>query len=244
MTHILKKIIPNRGLRQGDPLSPYLFLICAESFSSLLHHAEASNMIQGILISNGAPSVSHLLFADDSLILMSSNPSNAQHLQYVLELYEACSGQKINKDKSSVLFSKNVKMQERDQVKQILQLSSDAKTDRYLGLPIHIGRSKNKVFGYIKDKIWKRIQGWREKLLSMAGKEILIKAVAQAIPMYAMACFDLTKSFCDQVRSMICQYWWSQQDKDKMHWLNWSILKQPTTLSILRCWQNRVAAAS
>jgi hypothetical protein len=61
---------------------------------------------------------------------MSSNPSNAQHLQYVLELDEACSGQKINKDKSSVLFSKNVKMQERGQVKQILQLSSDAKTDR------------------------------------------------------------------------------------------------------------------
>jgi hypothetical protein len=157
---------------------------------------------------------------------MSSNPSNA-HLQYVLELYEACSGQKINKDKSSVLFSKNVKMQERGQVKQILQLSSDAKTDRYLGLPIHIGRSKNKAFGYIKDKIWKGIQGWREKLLSMAGKEILIKAVAHAIPTYAMACFDLTKSFCDQVRSMICRYWWSQQDKDKMHWLNWNILKQP-----------------
>jgi hypothetical protein len=59
----------------------------------------------------------------------------------------------------------------------------------------------------------------------MAGKEILIKAVAQATPTYAMACFDLTKGFCDQVTVMISRYWWSQQDKDKMHWLAWDILK-------------------
>jgi hypothetical protein len=63
--------------------------------------------------------------------------------------------------------------------------------------------------------------------LSLAGKEILIKTVAQAIPIYVMACFDLTKNFCDQVRAMISQYWWSQQDRDKMHWLSWSLIKQP-----------------
>jgi hypothetical protein len=64
-------------------------------------------------------------------------------------------------------------------------------------------------------------------LLSMAGKEILIKAIAQAIPTYAMACFDLTKSFCDQVRTMISRYWWSQQDRNKIHWLSWDLLSKP-----------------
>jgi hypothetical protein len=68
---------------------------------------------------------------------------------------------------------------------------------------------------------------FKEKLLSMAGKEILIKVVAQAIPTYVMACFDLTKSFCNQVRTMVRQYWWSQQEKDKIHWLSWDLLKQP-----------------
>jgi hypothetical protein len=83
-----------------------------------------------------------------------------------------------------------------------------------------------KAFEYIKEKIWTRIQGWKEKLMSMAGKEILVKSIAQAIPTYAMSCFDLTKNFYDQVRAMICRYWWSNQDKDKMHWLAWDILKQ------------------
>jgi hypothetical protein len=96
-----------------------------------------------------------------------------------------------------------------------------------LGLPIYIGRSRQNSFEYIKEKIWKRIQGWKEKLLLMAGKEILINAIAQAIPTYAMACFDLTKSFYDKVRTMISCYWWSQQDRNKMHWLPWDLLSKP-----------------
>jgi len=68
--------------------------------------------------------------------------------------------------------------------------------------------SKSKVFNYLKDRVWKRIQGWKEKNLSWAGKEILIEAVAQAIPTYATRCFDITKTLCDQI--MICRYWWNQ----------------------------------
>lgn len=101
-------IIPGRGLRQGDPLSPYVFLICAEGFSSLMHQAKISNHIQGIKVCNGAPSVSHLLFADDSLIPMKATTASAHRLNCILDLYEACSGQKINKDKSSIMFSRNV----------------------------------------------------------------------------------------------------------------------------------------
>jgi len=57
-----------------------------------------------------------------------------------------------------------------------------------------MGRSKIRTFEYLKERVWKRIQGWKEKLLSKAGKGVLIKAVAQAIPSYAMSCFDLTKT--------------------------------------------------
>jgi len=59
-------------------------------------------------------------------------------------------------------------------------------------------------------------------MLSKAGKEVLIKAVAQAIPTFAMGCFDITKDLCDDISNMICKYWWSNQDKEnKMLWINW-----------------------
>jgi hypothetical protein len=65
-------------------------------------------------------------------------------------------------------------------------------------------------------------------MLSKAGKDILIKACAQAIPTFAMSCFDLTKVLCDEIGMMICRYWWAQQDKEnKMHWLSWETLTKP-----------------
>ena len=73
-------IKPQRGLRQGDPLSPYLFLLCAEGFSALLSQAEREGNLKGVKVCQRAPSVSHLLFADDSLILFRANGGDAQHL--------------------------------------------------------------------------------------------------------------------------------------------------------------------
>jgi hypothetical protein len=101
------RLKPKRGLRQGDPLSPYLFLICAEGLSALLQEAERDGRIAGVKVCHSAPSVSHLLFTDDSLVLIRANGGDAQHLQDILDLYERCSGQMINKVKSVVLFSRN-----------------------------------------------------------------------------------------------------------------------------------------
>jgi len=219
---LTEEIVPTRGLRQGDPLSPYLFLICAEGFSSLLNEAERAGNLEGITICANAPCINHLLFADDSLLLLKVNEGNANYLRHVLQLYEECSGQMINKEKSSILFSKNCEQERKLEFMNALELTQEARSDKYLGLPVYMGRSRAKMFAYLKDRVWKRIQGWKEKLLSRAGKETLIKAVAQAIPSYAMSCFDLTKSLCDEISTMICRFWWAQQEKEKkLHWLSW-----------------------
>jgi len=106
-----------------------------------------------------------------------------------------------------------------------LDISVEARNEKYLGLPVYMGKSKEKTFNYLKDRVWKRIQGWKEQSLSKAGKEVLIKSVAQAIPSYAMSCFDLTKTLCDAISSMICRFWWAQQDNEhKMHWLSREVL--------------------
>jgi hypothetical protein len=172
------EINPSRGLRQGDPLSPYMFVLCAEGFSSLLNDAEHRGLLEGVTICPNALSITHLLFADDSLLLLKVKEGNADQLQHILQLYENCSGQIINKDKSSVLFSTNCGEERRAQFMSELNLTQQARSDRYLGLPIFISRSRKKRFIYLKDRVWKRIQGWKEKLLSRACKETLIKAVA------------------------------------------------------------------
>jgi hypothetical protein len=97
--------------------------------------------------------------------------------------------------------------------------------EKYLGLPVYVGRNRAKIFAYLKDKIWKLIQGWKEKMLSKVGKEILIKACAQEIPIFAMTCFDITKGLCDEINAIICRHWWAYQDNEnKMHWLSWDKL--------------------
>jgi len=191
----------------------------------MLLKAEQEGKIGGIKICREAPRINHLFFADDSLILMRARADDAKDLRKILEIYERASGQVINKDKSSIMFSPNTIQQDRSQMRVNLGIQAEAKSERYLGLPVAVGRSRKKAFEYIKKKIWSRIQGWQEKLLSKAGKEILIKAVAQSIPTYAMSCFDLTKELCDELRVIIGKYWWGQQDKmNKIHWLSWEKL--------------------
>lgn len=216
------------GLRQGDPISPYLFLICAEGFSALLSKAEMEGKMQGIRVCRNAPTVSHLLFADDSLILCKANEENVTHLKEILRIYEECSGQVINTEKSAVMFSPNTGDNQRRRLREILSIRSETRSEKYLGLLVYVGRSRTNVFAYLKERVWQRIQGWKEKLLSKAGKEILIKAVAQAIPVFAMGCFDITKEMCHQICAMIAKYWWNNQDKENsIHWVGWEKLTQP-----------------
>lgn len=101
------------------------------------------------------------------------------------------------------MFSPNTPVDEKDALLNELGIESAANNEKYLGLPVYIGKSKKHIFEYLKQRIWARIQGWQEKLLSKAAKEVLIKSVAQAIPTDAMSCFDLTKSLCDEISSMI-----------------------------------------
>ena len=100
--------------------------------------------------------------------------------------------------------------------------------EKYLGLPSLIGRNKKASFNYIKERVWKKLQGWKEKLLSQAGKEVLIKAVVQAILTYNMSCFKLPLGFCSEIKSLIRIFWWGQKgERRKVHWVKWDTLCLP-----------------
>jgi hypothetical protein len=88
--------LPSRGLHQGDPISPYLFLFCVEGFSALLRQAQAAKDIEGVGFSPGGPTITHLLFADDSIVFLEASEPSLAALRILLQSYEACSGQRVN----------------------------------------------------------------------------------------------------------------------------------------------------
>ena len=88
--------------------------------------------------------------------------------------------------------------------------------EKYLGLPPLVGRGKKKAFNRIKgNQVGRKIASWKGKLLSPAGREILIKAVAQASPTYTMNCFKIPDSLCSELNSLIRNFWWGQHDKER-----------------------------
>ena len=213
---------PTRGLRQGDPLSPYLFLLCTEGLTALLAHAEEIGNISGVKVCREAPTITNLLFADDSLILMKANQQNAETLKSILDLYCAASGQMVSVEKSSIFFSPNTSGDIREQICSILNIMIEALNDKYLGLPAHVGLDKTDCFQYLIDRIVMRISGWKEKLLSTGGKEVLLKSVVQAIPTYAMSVFKIPKKNCKGITDEMSHFWWGDDDNQRrMHWMAW-----------------------
>ena len=108
---------------------------------------------------------------------------------------------------------------------QILGVKEVVKFESYLGLLTLIGRDKYNTFAFLKDRVWKKLQGWKGMLLSRAGKEILIKAVAQSIPTYTMSVFLLPLKLCDELNSLCAKFWWGQVGNErKIHWKSWDKL--------------------
>lgn len=105
-------------------------------------------------------------------------------------------------------FNKSLEGYYRRNISSMLGIKEVRSHDKYLGLPTVFLRSKRFSFANLRGRIWKKIKGWKEKLLSKTGKEVLIKAVAQSIPTYAMSCFKLPSSFCNEVTSIIRNFWW------------------------------------
>ena len=89
-----------------------------------------------------------------------------------------------------------------------LKVKEVEKFDSYVGLPTLIGRRKYDTFAFLKERVWKKMQGWKGKLLSRVGKEVLIKTVAQSIPTYTMGVFQLPRKLCDELDAMCARFWW------------------------------------
>lgn len=217
--------MPERGLRQDDLLSPFLFLFCAEAFSALLREAEMQGQIHGVQVATNAPTVSHLFFADDTILFTRATNDEADKVKQLIHQYEQTSGQRINLEKTEITVSANISQEKHKELGDRLGVRTVEKHSKYLGLPILIGKSKKQVFASIVDKVVQKMKDWKDRTLSRAGKEVLIKAVIQAIPTYSMNCFLLPITTCQEIEKATARFFWGAAGESrKIHWTAWDIL--------------------
>ncbi|CAN1824958.1 Putative ribonuclease H protein At1g65750 [Linum perenne] len=216
-------VLPERGLQQGCPLSPFLFIICAEGLSFLIRKAVTNGLLQGIRVCRRAPRISHLFFADDSFFFCRAQINEIRVLKGIFETYAAGSGQVINYEKSGLFASKSTHPMLAKGAASILGITSAFGGEHYLGMPSLIGRNRKIAFRFMKERVWQRLQTWRGRKVSNGGREVLIKAVAQAIPTYCMSVYLLPNLLTAELERMMNSFWWGTNGHGGggINWMAW-----------------------
>ena len=208
---------PQRGLRQGCPLSPYLFVIAINELSIRLQEALHNNNLSGVSLGQDCPAIHSLLFADDLILCRQATRQEAQTMKTIL--YDFCqqSGQTPNLQKSYIYFSKNVPDTIRDQIKDIFPMLDLQPNTMHLGHPmIFSHRDKNRAYNFIYNKFFAKFGFLKANKLNHAGRLQYIKSVLASIPIYYMSIILFSKGFIEKINTIIRKFWWSGVQEEQV----------------------------
>lgn len=219
------------GIRQGCPLSPFLFVLSAEILSRLFHHEMHFGSIRGVRLAPSLPEISHLFFADDVVIFGEASIGNCQSIMNVLKYYCSLSGQSMNSTKSRLIFSPRVPDGLRFLIQGILGVVSGSDIGFYLGIPFSAHGPKEYHFAVVKDKILKKLSLWKARTLSLAGRICLVKYSLMPILHYIFSHCCIPASILKWVDLQIrCFIWNHPPEVRKLHYIGWSYFCMPQRL--------------
>ncbi|KAL9685138.1 hypothetical protein QQ045_022585 [Rhodiola kirilowii] len=176
-------------------------------------------LLKGVRLCRGAPEITHLMFADDCMFFLKAEKDSVKWIRDILRRYEDISGQKVNYAKSEAVCSKNTSPECIEMLRERMGIPVVGGHSSYLGLPLVFSNKKAEMLRSIEEKMVKRISDWKHKLLSGAGREVLVKSVLQAIPTYAMTCFKLPVGLCRELMRNIMRFWWYRGKNKGIHWV-------------------------
>lgn len=134
----------------------------------------------------------------------------------------------MNYSKSNVIFSPNTKNEDRAVVCEVLEVQETEKPGRYLGMPMNVGRNKSEVFGFLTDKVQKKVQGWASKDISNQEKITLLSSATQVVPSFWMNIFLIPDGVCDDIEKKMNGFLWGRGATGKgVRWMAWSRLCMP-----------------
>lgn len=222
--------LATRGLRQGFPLSPFLYILMADSLSRKLTMEKQKGSIPGIRIEKGIEPMTHALFADDSLLLGGASSRIASALKSILQKFCSITGALVSEKKSAV-YGWNTDQQSIKKIAEDLGYKEYAEWERikYLGLPITLGSNRNHLWDEVIAKYKKRITAWGGFWLSTAGKLTLIKSVLSALPTFQAALMMAPKHISDQISRYIRNFLWNggRGNNNRFHLIKWETVKRP-----------------
>ncbi|XP_026417309.1 uncharacterized protein LOC113312788 [Papaver somniferum] len=215
-----------RGLRQGDPLSPILFVLMEDALSRYLSASVQEKKIAPMVIRNGIR-LTHLFFADDVFIFLNGAKKSIENLTQLLDTYQSFSGQLINRGKSKC-FIDGTSSQRKMQIKEWLKMEVSEFPDKYLGVILAPGRVKSSTVWPIVEMLQKKLAGWKGRMLSFQDRLVLIKSVLNSMPIYNMVVYKWPASIIKICEKIIRNFLWSGEgDTRKYNILAWKRVCTP-----------------
>ncbi len=191
------------GIRQGDPLSPLLFLLVMEVLSRMLSRTEEAGLIRGFKAGKAQEEglfISHLLFADDTVVFCDADPEQLLHLRMVLSCFEAVIDLGVNMGKSELVLVGDVR--NGSQLADILCCNIGSLPMMYLGLPLGASFKASMVWKPVLEKVEKRLAGWKKLYLSKGGRLTLLKSMLSSLPTYYLSLFTIPKHVAARIERL------------------------------------------
>lgn len=219
---------PTRGLRQVDPLAPYLFVLCMDLLSQKINQAVELKKWRPICVSRGGPAISHLLFADDLLLFGVATEAQANMMASLMNDFCEASGQKVSTTKSHLYVSATVSSERASILSNRFCIPLTRDLGRYLGMPLLHGRATTATYNYLVEKVSKRLAAWKGRLMSKAARNILIQSVVSAVPYYAMQTASLPTAVIDKIERLSRSFFWGEYNTSRrLHTIAWPVVCRP-----------------
>ena len=209
---VTKAFLPSRGIRQGDPLSPYIFVLCMERVSIMINEKINEGNWRPIKLSQDL-GVSHIFYADDVFLFGQASCSNGKVILDVLEEFGKLSGLRVNVTKSLVIFPPKMNHQKRRILAEFLSIKEATSFGKYLGCNILPNKLRRGDYDGLLEKVKNSIRGWQAKFLNMAGRCTLIKVVVTSFPVYGMQTSILPMSVTKEIERDCRKFLWNKVDK-------------------------------
>ena len=224
---------PSRGIRQGNPLSPYLFILCMEYLGFLIEKKCSNGTWCSLKASLGNIKISHLFFVDDLILFAKATNEIGDVISEVLRDFCLESGQKISCAKSRIYFSPNIGADLKEEICDKLGMFETNNFGKYLGFPLKDKGAPRRQFDFVADRVMKKLAGWKTKFLSFARRAILVKSVMSAIPNNVMQGAALPNQLCDKLDKI------NRDPRKKVGWGSSQL-----ELRMLLCWLNSIGACT